>query len=445
MANERKRLNIRIVDSLKPKAGKYDVIDTEGRGLVLRVRPSGKKTWYVRGRLEGRDTWRRLGDYHREHFAVKAARDKAAEYRAAFEQGEDPDAPPPAGDINTLGDLWTLYRAEVETLGRKPTGIAADRLNWSTFLEGWADRPLTEITRAEVRALTTRIYNGIEVNGLQRGGPTAANRAKALLSSMWRYADEDHHPPNPCRGIEPKHEVGRRTFIAADRLPDFLEGVEAEGGAFADAVVLAMVTGLRRSNLTGLRWEWVGELVPDGGRWTLKPGDLDGDHPGIRIPAEDFKGGRPHLVPLVPEAVELLKRRREAATKGAAWVFPSDRAHSGHLGDCRYRWTRLAGFLSCEDANETERDDPRPGWHTLRHTLARTLYGLTPFADVVAEILGHSRAARQGVTATYTAANPEAVRPYLVAAVRAMLGKADADAEAAPSVVVPFTRDQNLG
>ena len=64
---------------------------------------------------------------------------------------------------------------------------------------------------------------------------------------------------------------------------------------------------------------------------------------------------------------------------------------------------------------------------------------------MVAEILGHSRAARQGVTATYTAANPEAVRPYLVAAVRAMLGMAEADPEAASSVVVPFTRGQNLG
>ncbi len=56
-------------------------------------------------------------------------------------------------------------------------------------------------------------------------------------------------------------------------------------------------------------------------------------------------------------------------------------------------------------------------------------------------MLGHSRQARAGVTATYLGANPEAVRPYLAAAARAMLGKP----EAAPSVVVPFTRDQNLG
>ena len=144
------------------------------------------------------------------------------------------------------------------------------------------------------------------------------------------------------------------------------------------------------------------------------------------------------MLPLPPRAVELLRRRRDELPSTAVFVFPSSRSDSGHLGDCRYRWTALVGFLSCEGANETERDDPRPGWHSLRHSLARVLYGLTPFADVVGEILGHSRAARQGVTATYTATNPEAVRPYLDAAARVIFGEAEAEGGERPAELVRF-------
>ena len=134
-----------------------------------------------------------------------------------------------------------------------------------------------------------------------------------------------------------------------------------------------------------------------------------------------------------------------AALPGAWWVFPSDKAHSGHLGDCRHRWAKLAGFLSCRDANRDQRDDPRPGWHCLRRTLGHTLFGLVPWGDAVGEILGHSRKQKMGVTEVYVEPNPESVRPFLLAAVQAMLGTAEADAEAAPGVVVPFTRDQSAG
>ncbi len=447
MPNERKRLNIRVVDSLKPEATKYDVIDTEGRGLILRVRPSGKKTWYVRGRLGGRDTWRKIGDYHKEHLNVKAARDRAAAIRAAFDQGEDLDAPPPAGDVNTVEDLWGRYCSKVETLRRqrkrKASSMYGDRLNYSTFLAAWADRPLAEIAPDEVEKLVTRISRGFKVDGKRHGGPVAANRALSLLSNMWRYASKDRHPANPCRDVGAEHEIGRKTFVAAEQMPNFLAAVEAEGGDFADAVKLGLLTGLRRGNLTGLKWEWVGDLVPDGGEWILRAGDLDGEHPGIEIPPDEFKGGRVHCVPLVAAAVEVLKRRREAAIKGAMWVFPSDKAHSGHLGDSRRRWAKLVAFMNCVGANKTRRDDPRPGWHCLRHTLARAVYSQGPFVDVVAEILGHSRKARAGVTADYIAAsNPEAVRPFLEKAARAMLGEPEPAAEAAdgPATVIKFPK-----
>jgi integrase len=55
------------------------------------------------------------------------------------------------------------------------------------------------------------------------------------------------------------------------------------------------------------------------------------------------KNGEPQRVPLVPEAVTILKARKEAAAEDARFVFPAARDDSkhGHMSGERKAWLRL--------------------------------------------------------------------------------------------------------
>lgn len=425
-ANKTERLTQRKIEGYELKEKVYDVLDTEARGLRLRVHPSGLKCWYHRGRCNGRPLMPKLGEYHRKHYNLEKARKRSAEIRAAFLGGSDPTVAD-VSLVKTLGDLWNVNLSEARSSNRKASGIAADELNWNTFLKPWQHRPLSEITSAEVRALLGRIAgrkvkrtvtlaDGKTKRKRTHGGPTAANRVRSLLSSMWRFADGPDHPPSPCtKSVPARPEVGRKTYVPPDQLKDFLKAVKRIGGDFADVVLIGLLTGLRRANLIGLRWEWVGELIDDGRVWTVRPDEFDGKHPGISIPAEFYKGGRVHAVALVPEAVKILQRRR-VEHPVSVFVFPSDRSDSAHLQDLRAGWSKLTSYLIARDANDNPHPDPRPGFHALRHTL-----GLRLSPVIRVGVLGHSMRAMFGEAATYGRVNPEDYRAALESAAAAML------------------------
>ncbi|MBQ7192910.1 MAG: DUF4102 domain-containing protein, partial [Synergistaceae bacterium] len=63
------------IKALKPQDKKYSVSD--GRGLILEVRPNGAKYWIVRFWVKGKEKRKHLGSY--PEMPVKEARIKAAE------------------------------------------------------------------------------------------------------------------------------------------------------------------------------------------------------------------------------------------------------------------------------------------------------------------------------------------------------------------------------
>lgn len=82
----------------------------------------------------------------------------------------------------------------------------------------------------------------------------------------------------------------------------------------ADAIRFVFATGCRANEATGLTWA---ELDLDAGEWLL--------------PAERSKNKRAHLVPLLPEAVAMLRERRESAS--GDYVFSGQRRGTAHLND----------------------------------------------------------------------------------------------------------------
>ncbi|MCC6489497.1 MAG: DUF4102 domain-containing protein, partial [Candidatus Hydrogenedentes bacterium] len=83
------KLTERFVKSAPIKEKPYEVFDTELRGLLFRVQPSGHKSFYVQ--------YTTPGGKHRRHrlgtadaVSVAQARDAAREYMASVQQGKDP-------------------------------------------------------------------------------------------------------------------------------------------------------------------------------------------------------------------------------------------------------------------------------------------------------------------------------------------------------------------
>jgi len=384
------------------------------RGLWLKVTEAGRRYFHVRGTPKGlgREITRKLGEFHPDTerpdtLTLAQAREAAAEARALFLQGIDPKTEKSGDAIETFGGLVEAMLSDAEQRGdRKPSGIKGDRRNLEVFLFDWKARPLGELTPEVIADRLVSIAKGRAGEDGKHGGPTAANRVRALISSAWRYAPAEF--PNPIRGrhtLRPQPEVKAFTILPKDETAAFLEAVDAIGGDFADLIRIGLATGLRRSNLLGLRWEWL-----DG---------LDGDRPTVTVPASDFKGKRDHTVPIVPQAADILRRRR-AERPASLFVFPSETSKRGHLGECRRAWRKLVPFLEARTKNGSS-DVIRPGWHVLRRRLAVALKSVSNSRDVAGDVLGHKRGT---VTELYTETetDPEAVRGHLERAVNQILG-----------------------
>ena len=91
---------------------------------------------------------------------------------------------------------------------------------------------------------------------------------------------------------------------------------------------MALFTGARRGNVQAMEWKAV-----------------DLDFKLWQIP--EAKGGKPVLVPLAPEVVELLRQRQEASN--GPWVFPSNRQPWKPVQDVRRAWARILERAQIED------------------------------------------------------------------------------------------------
>jgi integrase len=156
-----------------------------------------------------------------------------------------------------------------------------------------------------------------EENGLYQ-----ANRLLERIRAIYNKAIEwGWQGGNPAAGIKKFKEKARDRFLQPHELPYFFEALGAEGNAaLKDYILLSLLTGARKANMLAMRWD---EISLEQRQW--------------RIP--ETKNGDPVLIPLSPQAIEILHTRKAQAT--GAWVFPSAASSKGHLQDPKKAWQRL--------------------------------------------------------------------------------------------------------
>ena len=114
-----------------------------------------------------------------------------------------------------------------------------DEKRYLRHLAVWKDKPLAEISTADVEQLHKKIG---------KTAPYEGNRMLALLSVMFRKAASKvgFDGKNPCKGIDRFTEEERERFLQPDELPRFfaaLAELRKASPVVADALEVALWTG----------------------------------------------------------------------------------------------------------------------------------------------------------------------------------------------------------
>jgi integrase len=287
--------------------------DGEVPGFGCRVFVSGVKSYVYDYRApDGRKRRVTIG----RHGAITPdqARKKAKRLAAAVLAGGDPAAERTekreALTMKAFADEYIERHAKPHKRTWKEDRQRLDR----EVLPVLGSRKLASITRADIAGLHSRIGERSHV---------AANRCAALLSSMRSRAIEWGHLPDeaPAWKVKRFREQSRDRWVKPAELPALLAAIEAEpSGYVRAALMIALLTGMRRGEVLGMRWQ-----------------DVDFDRAEIRLPRT--KANRTHVVPLSAPAVELLRDLRRQL--GNPYVFCSDTLPGAHISDMKKPWDRV--------------------------------------------------------------------------------------------------------
>jgi len=338
------RLTAKLLATLEPGAL---VRDDVVRGLFASVGPTGGISLKVQADLriggERRTIKQTLGRY--PALTLDAARAEAMRLLAEVREGRDPRAPAEAAKAGARWTLGRAFDAYVADLAKRPGSELSQRdmrNRLARYLDDWRELPLRELTKEMCEARQAQVAATIRASARQRNatGARTANAVIRDIAAVWNYAaDYTPLPPvAPTRRVTMIGEVRGHHEIPIADLGEWWAAVGALKNPLRRAMHrLGLLSGLRPSNLVGLRREWI-----------------RADRGAVDFPASAMKGRRPFTLPL-SEPMQALVRDALAAgdilAPGTAWLFPGD-GKAGHVAVVREKAPAL-------------RD--RTG-HALRHT-----------------------------------------------------------------------------
>ena len=349
-------LSKRIIDRLSVDDKDTVFWDRDLPGFGIRVYPSGAKVYVVQTRVFGRSKRVTMGRHGK--LSADQARKEATRIIARIKAGESaPLAEPSAAP--TVADLAERYQREYVATHCKALTVSHYGLMLRKHIVPALGKLLvSEVERKHIMAFQYGLWDM----------PTVANRAVEILVKMFNLADAWGWRPsgrNPCRFVRRyKVEKHHERFLTPEelyRLGRALDAAPAERLASthaAAAIRLLVLTGCRRNEVLGLRWE-----------------DLDFKAGETRL-ADSKTGAR--VVPLPPAAARVLAGL--SRVPGNPWVFPGkkkgDRLHN--INDSWDRVRKRAGL-----------DGVR--LHDLRHSFASRALALGESLSMIGELLGHRK------------------------------------------------------
>jgi Arm DNA-binding domain/Phage integrase central domain/Phage integrase family len=274
------------VRNLKPSAGRQvDVYDSKIRGLAVRISPMGTKAFVVWYRIGSKARRLTLGRF--PTMSLGEARKRAQEALLQVADGKDPAAEKQRSRTDYDGKLFgPLVDEFIETYAKRKTRRwrETEQVLKREFVSRWGSWPIQTVSRQDV----TKVLNAI----VDRGAPSAANGALAIIRRMFSWTlEQGHLDRSPCFGVKaPSKLTSRDRVLTNAELVRVWGAAEMMGYPFGHIIQLLILTAQRRNEVTGMRWV---ELDLGKGTWT--------------IPPERTKPGRTHELPLSQAAIKLIQ------------------------------------------------------------------------------------------------------------------------------------------
>lgn len=390
MKSQRARITKRAVDAIpKPEddEGEVRLWDTDLKGYFLRVYPSGRRVYALKYRLGPAQRIFTIG-VHGSPYDPETARKAAEAALRRVANGEDPTTEKrEAREALTVTALIDRYIEEGPATkpSKRQSTWENDASNLRRHIKPLLGRKVAnQVTKAEAAKAIQDITNGktktdeksekLRGRAIVKGGAGVARRTRTTAAAMFSWGMEHGLvKSNPFASVKMSAPPQRAKFLSRDeaaRLFAALDAVEGENSvnpAFCDAIRLLLLTGARKTEILGLKWD-----------------EVDIERKILRLPPERTKAGGQNgerRIILSSAAVAILKERKPPRHKAGDFVFPAIRGN-GHLVGVRRAFARV-----CERA---ELAGVRI--HDLRHSFASFAVADGASLFLVRKLLGHASA-----------------------------------------------------
>ncbi len=368
-----------FVKNIKPTAAASGDKHSDGLGLYLHVKQAGKY-WRLGYRFDGKQKLLALGVYPAVSLAkARSRREKARELLA---DGIDP------------GAAKREERQATATAAANTFELVA-REFLETKTEAWTPKYAAKWLRGMEKDLfpyigklpTATVTPPMLLNALRkcekRGAIESAHTLRQTAGQVFRYGIQtgrcDRNPALDLQGaLKPVTTKHMAALLEPLKVGDLLRAIDGYSSPLTRAALaLSALLFQRPANIRSMEWAWI-----------------DFDNAMLTIPSQDMKrrieqklNGRPHFVPLAPQAVAFLKELVPISGHGR-YVFPSIRTSQRPMSDNTVNAAlRRMGFEKDEMSAHGFRA-------TARTLMIERIKGIS--ADVIEAQLAHGKSGPLG-------------------------------------------------
>lgn len=306
------------VKQAKPKEKVYKLSD--GKGLQLRVRPNGNKSWlldYVKPHTKKRSSLG-LGSY--PEVSLAEARKLRAQYREVLAKGLDPK--------ETKNELarqqQETYANIFQQVAKNWFSIKKEEIKPDTAKDLWRSLELHILPKLGTYPIK-KITAPLVIDALKpiaaKGTLETVKRLSQRLNEIMTFAvNTGLIHANPLTGIRAAFQKPTKKnmpTLTPSELPQFLNDLKYASIKLVTRCLIEwqLHTMVRPSEAAGAKWS---EIDFDNKLWT--------------IPAERMKKNREHVVPLTEQVLQILNRVKPISGH-REHLFPADRAPKNHVNE----------------------------------------------------------------------------------------------------------------
>jgi integrase len=289
---------------------------TDAAGLYLEVSPAGSRRWFWKFYPNGKESRLALGSYPDVSLKdARKARDKARDTR---QSGTNPVQQRKAAKIAKATSNATTFEAVARELHASKASGWSDsharqwlRCSEKDLFPWLGTLPLTEVSAPMLLDVLRKVE--------ARGARQMAHDLREFAGQVFRYGVATGrcigNPAADLRGaLKPTAVKHAAAVLEPNQAGGLLRAIDAYAGHPVTRAALALSALLfqRPGNVRAMEWA---EIHADAALWTIPASKM-------KRSVHGKTNGRPHLVPLAPQALMILAELRPLTGHGR-YVFPS--------------------------------------------------------------------------------------------------------------------------